>query len=485
MTYLKTNELRFRNELSDEIRLFINEVKIPLTEEIADSGFTVCHYFYAENGTWYNSCELYEDGEIVSEHTEECGAVAEENVLENKKIRVRYAKLSVFGCLSAYFGIDKKWGALTGIRPTKLYRQTSNRSGEKAAERLFINDFFVSKEKFSLVRSICETQAQYISGIDLKKDIDIYIGIPFCVTRCSYCSFSSGLTTKDGLAEERYVTALLREIELTRDMIFGRNVRCVYIGGGTPTSLCEELLEKVVNSAAGFNAREFTVEAGRPDTITENKLKILRASGVSRISINAQTTSDATLERIGRAHTASEFFAAFEMARRAGFDDINTDLIIGLPGEGKGEFMRSLKDVASLLPENLTIHTLAIKRASKFGMENEKGFMSGDDAEAAIESSRELTSIAGYRPYYMYRQKYMTGNLENTGFSLPGRECVYNIDIMEETVPIVAYGAGAISKNVKAEPYRIERSPNVKNIEQYTERVDQMAERKTALFTAD
>lgn len=479
MIYLKTDEPQFYNELCDEIRLFIEATRIEKAETAMADGTTVCHCFFEEAGSWHDRCTVADNGVEKNAYTYSYPVVLGDE-LEVKKMRIRGAKLAVFFCLRAYTGLRKPWGALTGIRPTKLYRQTAARQGREAAEKLFLKEFCVDEKKLGLTRKICAVQQPFIDSVD--EDVDVYIGIPFCVTKCSYCSFSSGLVTGDGRLERGYVDALEREIAETRHLLAGKAPRCVYVGGGTPTALRPDQLERVTRAAASFGGRELTVEAGRPDTIDREKLSILKENGVSRISINAQTTSDAALEKIGRQHTREDFIRAFEMARSFGFDVINTDVIIGLPDESPEDFSATLHDVIALDPANITVHTLAIKRASKFGMENAKGFMSSVDAEQTVEAAELDLMGHGYRPYYMYRQKYMTGNLENVGFALPGTECVYNIDIMEETASILAYGAGGMSKRLFGERNRIERSPNVKNIEQYISRTEEMAARKLRLF---
>ena len=277
--------------------------------------------------------------------------------------------------------------------------------------------------------------------------------------------------------------ALLYEIEELREITNKYNIRSVYIGGGTPTSLRQEQFERVLRAAGVLakEAREFTVEAGRPDTITKEKLQLIKDYGANRISVNAQTSNDNTLKLIGRSHSYSDFLSSFALAKQAGLL-INTDLIIGLPGETQEDALKSVRDMISLRPENITVHTLAIKNASKFAKDNERGFMSAISAQTAVNASREVLKEYGYSPYYMYRQKYMAGNLENVGYSLPKQEGIYNIDIMEETTSILAFGAGGMSKRVYDLGNRIERTPAVKDITHYITRTQEMAQRKLELF---
>lgn len=480
MVSLMTNIPEIFADLCDEIRLFFDVHKIPAVSEVSPEGFCIRHVL-REGTSLFHTCTLYREGQEEKTYTYVTKAVPAENKREYKKIRKRGAKIALYRCLSGFFGIAKPWGSLTGIRPTKLLRDSIALMGIDEAKRLFLQEFDVSEEKFSLALAVCESQRETLASA-LPQHLDIYIGIPFCTSRCSYCSFFSSNTTKDGSTEEAYVRALESEAALLSDMIAKYHVRSVYIGGGTPTALSEALLRRVLLAAGAFKAEEFTVEAGRPDTVTKAKLEMIRFAGAGRISINPQTTCEATLGKIGRNHTVSDFFAAARLAKEMGFDAINMDLIAGLPGEGLSEFRKTLQDVSALAPENITVHSLAIKRASKFGMENVGQFASASEAEAMIDASRAALSEAGYRPYYLYRQKYMAGNMENTGYALPGKECVYNIDIMEETVSVLALGAGAVSKRIFGGESRIERFMGVKDIGNYISRVGEMAGKKRGLF---
>ena len=315
-------------------------------------------------------------------------------------------------------------------------------------------------------------------------EYDLYIGIPFCTTRCAYCSFASG-ELGNGALVEPYLAALKREMALSAALMAerGLKLRAAYMGGGTPTALTADQLASLLDEALRLfpGAREWTVEAGRPDTIGKGKLRILKERGVERISVNPQTFSDETLRVIGRAHTAQQTIDAFNLAREMGIHHINMDLIAALPGETEADFARSLEKTIALNPESVTVHTLAIKRSSRLHLENRYHA----DAEAAarmVTDARETLGGAGYRPYYLYRQKYMAGNLENVGYAKPGYACLYNIDNMEETTRILALGAGAITKWLFPRERRIERAPNVRNIEQYIDRADEMADRKRTLI---
>ncbi|MBP3411350.1 MAG: coproporphyrinogen dehydrogenase HemZ, partial [Clostridia bacterium] len=320
---------------------------------------------------------------------------------------------------------------------------------------------------------------------------DLYIGIPFCRTRCSYCSFSSGEIGRNKKLVAPYTEALLREIELSAKLMneAGLKVRAAYMGGGTPTAIPCGDLERILGAAreAFPGAVEWTVEAGRPDTIDREKLEMLRRMEITRISVNPQTFNDETLLRIGRSHTGADTIAAYELARELGFDDINMDLIAALPGETPEIFSETLNKVVSLAPESVTVHSLAIKRSSRLHEEmhvSGSGHtqVSAQGAGEMIAHARRVLNDAGWKPYYLYRQKYMAGNLENVGYARPGKACLYNIGNMEETASVLALGAGAISKWLFDRDLRIERAPNVKNIEEYIRRVDEMVQRKRDLI---
>ena len=467
------------NEIADEIRLFIPVRKIDFTSEFIEDGWFLRHFFNEKE--FCHTCELYYDGSLLAKSGAKTQKPPIEDEILYKKMRKRGAKQAAFSCLNEYFKKELPWGNLTGIRPTKLYRENLALYGENC-DSFMKNEFHITEEKLALLRKIESVQKKYIKTRD--EEIDIYIGIPYCTTRCAYCSFSSAVTTKNGEAEKRYVDCLLKEIDLLKDIISEYKIRCVYIGGGTPTALSDKEFTRVVRAAAelSFGAKEFTVEAGRPDTITENKLKIILDSGATRVSVNAQTTNDATLQLVGRNHTYAEFLAAYELVKKTNLK-VNTDLIAGLPGENEGDVLKSVSDVIALSCDNITLHTLAIKNASRFAEQNMRGFMDENIAQETLSKASKLFDKAGYLPYYMYRQKYMAGNLENVGYSRYGCECIYNIDIMEETTSILAFGAGGMSKRVFSTQNRIERTPAVKDILNYVTRTEEMALRKRNLFT--
>ena len=352
---------------------------------------------------------------------------------------------------------------------------------EAAIERLAA-DFDVAPDRAALLAEIAAEQRKLPKPGD--EWMDVYIGIPFCTTRCAYCSFSSG-EIGDGSLIEPYMASLTREMRACAEILknSGRKLRALYVGGGTPTALpqgaFEQLMEETVRCFPG--AMEYTVEAGRPDTLTREKLRAIRNAGIGRISINPQTMNDRTLEIIGRAHTAQQVREAYALAREEAIPHINMDVIAGLPGENEADFAHTMEEARKLRPESLTVHTLAIKRSSRMSLENHP-LPDGNMTARMVEAGRETARAMGMAPYYLYKQKYMAGNLENTGYALPGHACLYNVDIMEETSHILAMGAGGISKRIFPEEGHIERAPNVSNILEYLKRTEEMIKRKSELF---
>ena len=481
MIRIITDAPEFFSDLGDVLRLFYGDVAVSL-----DEGEPVFeHRFSDADGRWTDAWRRG-DEEVCLTMPAFRGSP-----LEVKRQRKRQVKLALYELLKRLTGAHPPWGSLTGIRPTRLlYEGIEAGLTPEAAERRVVEAYDVTPDKARLLGEIAGMQ----HGIrEARADqFDLYIGIPFCRTRCSYCSFSAG-EIGDGRRVGPYVGALLREIELCRALMAekGMTLRAGYIGGGTPTAIpCGELERILAAAQAAFpGAVEWTVEAGRPDTIDREKLLMLRRHGVGRISVNPQTFSDETLRRIGRAHTGEETIAAYRLARALGFDDINMDLIAALPGETIQDFAHTLDVVESLAPDSVTVHSLAIKRSSRL---HEQLTVSGGHTQIGAEGAGEMIDMArarltaaGWRPYYLYRQKYMAGNLENVGYAKPGKACLYNIGNMEETVSVLALGAGAITKwlfDPHKRDLRIERAPNVRNIDEYIARVDEMVLRKRAVI---
>ena len=501
---LNTANPEFYSDLGDVLRLFYGDVTVEDVsgQETAPAEDLFVHTWTTRDGKWIDVWSRLDKSETIV--TDECTG----HPIEIKRQRKRAVKAGLYNLVKEITGLRLPWGSLTGIRPTRLLYEGMEQGLDKdAAMQRVIEEFDVTPEKAQLLSEIADMQTGILHPAE--NEFDLYIGIPFCTTRCSYCSFASG-EIGTGKLVEPYVQALLHEIELCGAMMRerGLKLRAGYIGGGTPTAIPCDALERILVAAKKEfpGAVEWTVEAGRPDTITEEKLAMLKKHDVSRISVNPQTFCDETLRIIGRAHTGEDTLRAYALARSMGFDDINMDLIAALPGETIEEFNRTLDKVIELNPESVTVHSLAIKRSSKLHEmmhvnEGEHNQVAADGADAMIAAARKRLTDAGWKPYYLYRQKYMAGNLENVGYSKPGKACLYNIGNMEETASVLALGAGAITKwlfdrEVKAEAQgydlealrfanlqlRIERAPNVRNIEQYIERVDEMVARKRAII---
>lgn len=389
--------------------------------------------------------------------------------LERKRYAKRFTKLALYLSLSDYLHIDLPWGALTGIRPVKFaYGEGKN------WRQVMKNQMRVSDKKLEMVGQIIENQTGCRQTA--ADNYDLFIGIPFCPTRCSYCSFVSNIISKEKRLEE-YVDALCREITAAKLMI--KNLRSVYIGGGTPVSLSAELLEKILAAVGNVNC-EYTVEAGRPDCIDENVLSLLQKYGVTRICVNPQTFNDKTLEIIGRKHTAADIREKYAMAKKFGFD-INMDLIAGLPQESFSEFKYSVDEAVALSPDDITVHTLSLKKGSKLKESIER--LDAGEIEKMIDYAYDSLTAEGYKPYYTYRQKYMAGNLENTGYAKSGKVCIYNVDVMEETADNIACGANAVSKKLFDGGERIERFGAPKDIATYIAKIDEIISEKNKLFS--
>lgn len=391
--------------------------------------------------------------------------------------------------LSARTGKILPWGTLTGIRPTKI-AMGKLEDGLTAEEiRAFLqNEYLVGEEKSSLAVEIAFREKEILKNIDYEEGYSLYIGIPFCPTTCLYCSFTSYPMTKWEPRMGEYLDALFQEIDWTAERFRKKKLNTIYIGGGTPTSLSPELLDRLLKKICeSFDFRdlqEFTVEGGRPDSITRRKLEVLKSYPVTRISINPQTMRQETLRRIGRRHTVEAIEEAFLLAREIGFDNINMDIILGLPEETPEDVEYTVRRIEALRPDSLTVHSLAVKRASRLKMEAEGTVVAGgtqEESEAMMAAAAAGAKRMGLYPYYLYRQKNMAGNLENVGFAAPEKAGIYNILIMEEKQSIVALGAGPVSKRIYPDG-RIERSDNVKDVNLYMEKTGEMIERKEKLF---
>lgn len=398
------------------------------------------------------------------------------NELERKRKEKRFLKIAIYRTLSFLTGVNLPYGCLTGIRPTKLFLEIQNdfKDYGKSAREVFVDDYGVSEGKVNLVEKIVNVQAPIRNKSS--KEYDVFVFIPFCPTRCAYCSFVSLPIDKQRKLVEPYVECLIRELEQTKELIRSKKlkIRAVYVGGGTPTSIGAEALDRVLEHCH-FGAREFTVEAGRPDTIDEGIVAVMQKHGVTRVSVNPQTFNDKTLEIIGRRHKSAQTYNAYMLVKDK--FDVNMDLIACLPDETFEDFKRSVDIAVALDPENITVHTLYMKKGSAL----KQGGYDNTDFETAskmVDYAYSKLTESGYEPYYMYRQKYTSGNLENVGYAKPNKACIYNVDIMEEDTSIIANGANAISKKWNKRQNLITRCANYKEPLEYVKHIDEMLKRQ-------
>lgn len=394
----------------------------------------------------------------------------------------------LYKLLCDFTGLTQPWGILTGVRPVKLLRRLAEESSEEQAVKKFEKDFFVSNEKIALSRET-EHNERKILELSKPESFSLYVGIPFCPSRCSYCSFVMASIERTEKLIEPYTKLLCEEIKRTAEIAnkLGLRLETVYFGGGTPTTLSAEQLDTVlgtVNKSFDMSTcREFTVEAGRPDTIDIAKLFALKENKVDRISINPQTVNDEVLKTIGRKHTAQQFFDAFELARKCGFDNINTDLIAGLPTDTPESFKNSLDSIVRLNAECITVHTLCMKRASRLTTEGVTlDLQQARDAREMLAYTQNVLGQNEYIPYYMYRQSRMVGNLENVGWSKKGFESLYNVYVMDETHTILACGSGGVTKLKRNNPDYLERIFNFKYPYEYIDRFDELIQRKSGIM---
>ncbi len=461
---------KFQYEIERLFRSFFPPVKIALSTDIADAEGDFCLTRRIIEGERITlSVELQAGGESYR-----FAKLTAADTPEKEQERIMSVLL--FKLLREYTGKDMPWGILTGVRPVKLL---SNYGDGEAEQKLL-----VSSEKVELARTINRIQRPMIQAIP-KNSYSLYVSIPFCPTRCSYCSFVSHSVDKAAARMDEYVSRLCEELSQTADIAkqLGLQLDTIYFGGGTPTTLSAEQLKRLLDKLDCFDLshlREFTVEAGRPDTITREKLLAIKAAGADRISVNPQTMRDSVLEAIGRRHTADQTEQAYALAREVGFRCINMDLIAGLPTDDYEGFRYSLDRVRELAPENITVHSLSLKRAATLFHEQDRRISTG--AAEMIDYTHKSLREDGYAPYYLYRQKNTADNQENTGYALPETESLYNMYIMEELQTILAVGAGASTKLVDTDGGRIVRLTNHKFPYEYLDRFNDIQLKKTEIF---
>lgn len=469
----------FHYEMENLCRVFFPYQKIEVVSAEPESGDSILVY---------TGRKSTESGVLIAARLNAGSFQKEKSELlsfaETEKEQERRLAVLLFQLLSEYCGVTPQWGILTGVRPVKLLRMLTAGLGEQGALERLQRDYLVSAGKAELCRVTMENEEKMLA-LSRPESFSLYLSIPFCPSRCSYCSFVSSSVEQTAKLIPQYLVLLCEEVRRTGRIAaeLGLRLESVYVGGGTPTTLSPEQLSAllaVVSDNFDLSAcREFTVEAGRPDTITAGRLEALRQGGVNRISINPQTMSDAVLKRIGRRHTAVQTLSAFALAREKGFGNINMDLIAGLPGDTVQSFQATLDQITALAPESITVHTLALKRSARIFQE-EIGQLRDDAAPTGemLDYAAVRLMRSGYAPYYLYRQSRMVGNLENTGWAKPGYESPYNVYIMDETHTILACGAGASSKVKDPSSERLERIFNYKYPYEYINRFEEMMTRK-------
>lgn len=476
---------RYQRPLSLIADLFFEETEVVLGED-PSSELKVTFEAEEKGTTFIVKGQL---GELTCSHEKELGDSDEKESFRRKKQAVSYVYLTL---LQEHTGIIQKWGILTGIRPTKLLHSKLQKGEPKEKVHQHLReDYLITDEKIDLMQQIVDRQLDVVPDLhDLGDEVSIYIGIPFCPTKCAYCTFPAyAINGKQGKVDS-FLGGLHHEIDAIGAWLKEKGIKIttVYYGGGTPTSITAEEMDMLYEQMyASFpdmeKVREVTVEAGRPDTITPEKLEVLKKWNIDRISINPQSYTQETLKAIGRHHTVEETIDKFHLAREMGMNNINMDLIIGLPGEGVGEFAHTLEETEKLMPESLTVHTLSFKRASEM-TQNKNRYKVADRYEIGkmMDMATEWTTIHNYVPYYLYRQKNILGNLENVGYALPGQDSIYNIMIMEEKQTIIGLGCGASSKFVHPETGKITRFANPKDPKSYNDGFEHYTDEKIRIL---
>ena len=468
----------FKYELEKLIRIFLPFEKIEFSNEMEkgeNTALTILTEAYAKAYLYINSNEYKYEMPL------------DRNSQDNKKEAELKLALCLYECFVSASNYIPEWGILTGIRPAKLFSKFCKIMGEEKAEEYFKAYFKVNNNKISLCKQTHKSEEKIVS-LSSEDSVSLYISIPFCPTRCTYCSFVSHSVENSKKLIPTYIEYLIKELQITADIIKRLNLRLetIYIGGGTPTSLSAEQLKTLMKCVKDNfnleNLKEYTVEAGRPDTVTEEKLSVIKEFGATRISINPQTMNDNVLSAIGRKHTAKQTLESFSLARNLGFTNINMDLIAGLPTDTFESFCETVENIIRLNPESVTVHSLSMKRSSSL---TKQGLIfdntAGETASKMVDFARQKLTENKIFPYYMYRQSKTIGNLENVGYSKKGKESLYNVFIMDETHSIFACGASAVTKLREVNGDYIERIFNYKYPYEYINQFDEICNRKKGI----
>lgn len=486
MIYVNLKGHDFNYEVFELLRLFLNGEEIKFIE---DEALVTDQSFLIESILWNDGYKqsvkaILRRGEdrINTSMIEDVTSI---DIKETDKIKLTKLgiKQTIFEVMSAYSERKAPWGVLTGIRPTKIAHDLIDKGFTHDIIRdILLKEYKLNIDKAELILKVAKTEREYIYPLDENK-FSLYVSIPFCPTRCLYCSFPSNSLKTCNHSTVEYVEKLIYEIHKVGELLQDKVIDTVYIGGGTPTAISPQSLSSIIKSVyetfGKDNINEFTVEAGRPDTITKEMLLMLKDNDIKRISINPQTMNLKTLKLIGRDHSPDDIIEKYNMAKEVGFNSINMDIIVGLPEEGINEVKHTMEEILKLSPDNLTVHTMAVKKASRLVETIEDHHLAKQkEIEDMLNLVKSYTQKLNMHPYYMYRQKQILGNFENVGYSTIGKECIYNMLIMEEKQTIIAVGAGGISKMFYPKEDRIERVPNVKNLSDYITRTEDMILRK-------
>lgn len=488
MIYLEQNIEMYNNDIRAMLQAFFDNEKVVIRPE--DTRLSLKAEFVVDRDV---ETAVETGGYVTFTLQDENGYNQAKTVIVNfmdKKLARNPLKAELYHLLSEYTGKTLPWGSMTGVRPTKVATERIEQ-GESVEmiHKLYTDTYLTMDQKADICIEVAQREQELFKDFRYEEEYCLYIGIPFCPSRCLYCSFTSYPIQAYADKVDAYLDALCKEIQYVAQADAYRDKRLVaiYVGGGTPSALSASQLERLVMTIKQtFDmqyVKEFCVECGRPDSITLDKLTVLKKLGVDRISINPQTMSDETLKLIGRAHSVEQTKEAFTLARQAGFTNINMDMIVGLPGEELDEVLHTLQEIEQMAPDSLTVHSLAIKRAANLNIEMERyrSLIKGSTNEMLLAVDACARRLQLF-PYYLYRQKNIPGKLENIGYAAQGKECLYNVLIMEEKMDILALGAGASSKFVFHQENRIERVENVKNVDEYIHRIDEMIERKNKMF---
>ena len=478
----------YKHELFELIREFFPKEEIEFIDEQEDiyEALVIFSSLVENIDNTFAIAKIFDNQDLIKEIVIDIDKIYINNFPRNMIIK-NAIKKSIYDSLIDLIDHDIPWGILTGIRPIKVVHDLMNNNIDSSEiKRILMNEYRIHEKKTQLMINIAKSQRKHIYPLDENK-YSLYIGIPFCPSRCSYCSFPAFPIGKNYDRVSEYVNILVYEIKEIKKMMEGRILNTVYIGGGTPTSLKIKDLERIIatvrDSFKNEDIKEFTIEAGRPDTLNLEMLKMLKSMKIDRISINPQTMNSQTLERIGRNHDINSIISSYNMAKDLGFESINMDIILGLPGEGVDDVAYTLNEIVKLDPENLTVHTLAIKRGSKLFNRKDNSFIKFKVITDMFSLTESKAAEMEMFPYYLYRQKQILGNLENIGYSKPNKECKYNISMMEEKETIIGAGLGAVSKFYYSKENKINRLPNFKDLKVYSSRIDELILKKTNMIS--